>query len=387
MQKVILMKRRTFGKLNWKVSALGFGAMRLPTIGGDSAKINEPLATKMLRYAIDNGVNYLDTAYTYHGGKSEPFLRKVLRGGYREKVKLATKMPTWLVNSRQDMDKYLDEQLTRLKTEIDFYLLHGLTNERWRKLKELDVIAWAEKKIDQGKFSHFGFSFHDTCDAFKEIIDDYEGWTLCQIQYNYVDADQQAGTEGLKYAASKGLAVIVMEPVAGGRLAMTPPAQVQSLWKTSRINRTPAELALLWVWSHPEVSVALSGMSTMQQVTENVKTADGSVPPTLSKEELRFVDKLARKYKKLGFIGCTSCKYCMPCEEGVNIPEVIAFLNEFFIKPASEEVKTNYHKHIKPENQAGKCARCGKCEQKCPQHLPIRDILSRAVWVFERANQ
>jgi hypothetical protein len=381
------MKCRPFRKLNWKVSALGFGAMRLPTIGGDAAKINEPLATTMLRYAIDHGVNYLDTAYSYHGGNSETFVRKVLQEGYREKVKLATKMPTWLVNSQQDMDKYLDEQLARLKTNINFYLLHGLNKERWQKLKELNVTAWAEKKIDEGKFSHFGFSFHDTYDVFKDIIDSYDGWTLCQIQYNYVDADQQAGTEGLKYAVSKGLAVIVMEPVAGGRLSITPPRQVQSLWKKTQIKKTPAELALLWVWNHPEVSVALSGMSTMQQVTENVKTANCSVPPTLSQEELRFIDQLARKYKKLGFIGCTSCKYCMPCDEGVNIPEIIAFMNEFFIKQESEEVKTKYHEHIRPENQAKRCVRCGKCEQNCPQQLPIRDILGRAVWIFEHTGQ
>jgi len=381
------MKCRSFGKLNWKVSALGFGVMRLPTIGGDSAKINEPLATRMLRYAIDHGVNYLDTAYSYHGGNSEPFLRKALQEGYREKVKLATKMPTWLVNSRQDMGKYLDEQLARLETNIDFYLLHGLTNERWQKLEELNVTAWAEKKIDEGKFSHFGFSFHDTYGVFKDIIDSYDGWTLCQIQYNYVDADHQAGTEGLKYAASKGLAVVVMEPVGGGRLVITPPRQVQSLWKKAKTRRTPAELALLWVWNHPEVSVALSGMSTMQQVTENVKTANCSVPPTLSQEELRFVSQLARKYRKLGFIGCTSCKYCMPCDEGVSIPEIIAFVNEFFINREGEEVKTKYHENIKPENQANRCVRCGKCEQTCPQHLPIRDILGRAVWIFEHTDQ
>jgi predicted aldo/keto reductase-like oxidoreductase len=385
--KVMAMKCRRFGKLNWKVSALGFGAMRLPTIGGDSAKIDEPVATEMLRYAIDHGVNYLDSAYSYHGGNSEAFLRKVLKEGYREKVKLATKMPTWLVNSQQDMDKYLDEQLDRLKTSIDFYLLHGLNKERWQKLKELNVTAWAEKKKDEGKFSHFGFSFHDSYDVFRDIINGYDGWTLCQIQYNYVDADHQAGTEGLKYSASKGLAVVVMEPVAGGRLAITPPKQVQSLWKKTKINRKPAELALLWVWNHPEVSVALSGMSTMQQVTENVKTANCSVPPTLSQEELQFTDQLAQKYKKLGFIGCTSCRYCMPCDQGVSIPEIIAFVNEFFIKDGSEEVKTQYHKNIKLENQAKKCARCGKCEQNCPQQLPVRNILDRAVWIFEHTNQ
>jgi predicted aldo/keto reductase-like oxidoreductase len=384
--KVRAMKFRRFGRLNWKASALGFGVMRLPTIGGDAAKINKPVATRMLRYAIDHGVNYLDTAYPYHGGNSEAFLGKALQEGYREKVKLATKMPTWLINSQQDMDKYLDEQLIRLKTNIDFYLLHGLTKERWQKSKELNVIEWAEKKKDEGKFSHFGFSFHDTYDVFRDIIDSYDGWTFCQIQYNYVDADHQAGTEGLKYAASKGLAVIVMEPVAGGRLAITPPKQVQSLWKKAEIKRTSAELALLWVWNHPEVSVVLSGMSTMQQVIENVKTANHSVPPTLSQEELLFVGKLAQKYKKLGFIGCTGCRYCMPCDSGVSIPEIIASVNEFYIKDESEEVKTKYHKQIKLENQAGKCIKCGKCEQRCPQKLPIRDILGRAVWIFEKTD-
>jgi predicted aldo/keto reductase-like oxidoreductase len=385
--KVRTMKFRRFGRLKWKASALGFGIMRLPTIGGDAAKINEPVATRMLRYAIDHGVNYLDTAYPYHGGNSEAFLGKVLQKGYREKVKLATKMPTWLVNSQEDMDKYLDEQLIRLKTDTDFYLLHGITKERWQRLKELNVIEWLEKKRDEGKFSHFGFSFHDTYDVLRDIIDSYDGWTFCQIQYNYVDADHQAGTEGLRYAASKGLAVVVMEPVAGGRLAITPPKQVQSLWKKAEIKRTSAELALLWVWNHPEVSVVLSGMSTMQQVIENVKTANRSVPPTLSQEELRFVDKLAQKYKKLGFIGCTGCRYCMPCDSGVSIPEIIASVNEFYIKDGSEEVKTKYHEQIKLENQAGKCIKCGKCEQRCPQQLPIRDILGRAVWIFEKTDQ
>ena len=380
------MKLRSFGKLNWKASALGFGVMRLPFIGGDAAKIDEPLATRMIRYAIDHGVNYLDTAYSYHGGNSEPFLRKVLQEGYREKVKLATKMPTWLVNSQQDMDKYLDEQLARLETNIDFYLLHGLIKERWQKLKQLNVTAWAEKKIDEGKFSHFGFSFHDSYDVFRDVIDSYDGWTLCQIQYNYVDADQQAGTEGLKYAALKGLAVVVMEPVGGGRLSFTPPRQIQSLWKRTKIRRAPAELALLWVWNHPEVSVVLSGMSTMQQVTENVKTANCSVPPTLNREELGFVDRLAREYKRLGFIGCTSCRYCMPCDEGVNISEIIAFVNEYFIKREGEEVKTKYHERIKPGNQASRCVKCGKCEQKCPQQLPIRNILGSAAWIFEHTD-
>jgi len=378
------MEYRSFGKLNWRVSALGFGAMRLPVICNDSARIDEPEAIRMIRYAIDHGVNYVDTAYPYHRGNSEKLVGKALKDGYRENVKLATKMPTWLVNSQQDMDKYLEEQLQRLETDIDFYLLHGLTKERWQKLKALGVTNWAEKKIDDGKFKHLGFSFHDEYDAFKHIIDSYENWALCQIQYNYADAEYQAGTRGLRYAASKELAVVVMEPIAGGRLAIKPPKPVQNMWSKARVKRTQAEWALLWVWSHPEVSVALSGMSTMRQVKENVTTANRSGKNNLTREELSLVKQVTREYKKTGFIGCTSCRYCQPCPEGVNITEIISLYNEFYVKNMSDEVKTKYWEHITPESQAERCAACGKCEELCPQKLPIRDIIKRATWIFEQ---
>jgi len=381
------MKYRSFGKLDWKVSALGFGAMRLPTICNDAAKIDESEAIKMVRYAIDHGVNYIDTAYPYHGGNSEAFVGKALKDGYRENVKLATKMPTWLVNSWQDMDKYLEEQLQRLKTDIDFYLLHGLTKERWQKLQKLDVTGWAERKIDEGKFRHVGFSFHDEYDVFKNIVDSYENWTLCQIQYNYADSEYQAGTRGLRYAASKGLAVVVMEPIAGGRLTMKPPKPIQDMWSMARVRRTQAEWALLWVWNHPEVSVALSGMSTMQQVKENVETASHSDTGKLTGEELSFIDQIAKEYKKTGFIGCTACKYCSPCPEGVNITEIISLYNEFYIRSMSDEVKAKYWEHITPESQAKRCVGCGKCEELCPQQLPIRDIIKRATWIFEQEPQ
>jgi predicted aldo/keto reductase-like oxidoreductase len=377
------MKYRSFGKLDWKASVLGFGAMRLPTIGGDAARIDEPEAAKMLKYAIKHGVNYIDNAYPYHRGNSETFIGKALQDGYRDKVKLATKMPTWLVNSQQDMDKYLEEQLQRLKTNIDFYLLHGLNKERWQKLKALNVTEWLEKKIDEGKFEYLGFSFHDEYNVFKDIIDSYDNWTLCQIQYNYVDSEYQAGTRGLKYAAAKGLAVVVMEPIAGGRLAVAPPKPVKDRWDTAQVKRTQAEWALLWVWNHPEVSVALSGMSTIQQVEENARTADCSGPNMLSREEIKLIDRVARKYKKLGFIGCTGCKYCMPCPEGVNTPEIISLFNEFYTRRMTDEIRTKYWEHITPESQAKRCARCGRCEELCPQHLPIREILKSAAMIFE----
>ena len=379
------MNYRRFGKLDWKVSALGFGAMRLPILEDDSAKIDEPEATRMIRYAIDHGVNYVDTAYPYHQGSSEILLGKVLKDGYREKIKLATKMPTWLTNSRADMDKYLDEQLNRLQTDqIDFYLLHGLGKERWLKMKELDVFAWAEKAMDAGKISRLGFSFHDSFDVLKEIIDGYQNWTLCQIQYNYVESDFQAGTRGLKYAASKGLAVVVMEPVAGGKLALPPVASIQALWDQAEIKRTPAEWAFQWVWNHPEVSVVLSGMNTMQQVTENIESAERSSPNSLTPKELEIIAQVKQKYDELGMIGCTGCQYCMPCPQGVTIPKIFQLYNEYYMKGHDATVTDKYWEQIPPENQADKCAKCGKCEELCPQQLPIRRLLNNAASSFKK---
>jgi predicted aldo/keto reductase-like oxidoreductase len=389
--EVFFVKYRKFGKLDFKVSALGFGAMRLPVIGGDRSNIDEPEAIKMMRYAIDHGVNYIDTAYPYHGGQSEVVVGKALKDGYREKVKLATKMPTWQVNSQSDMDKYLDEQLSRLKIDhVDFYLLHGLRRERWEVMKKLDVFSWAEKEIDEGKIRHLGFSFHDDFEVFKQIIDGYDGWTFCQILYNYMDQDRQAGTKGLKYAASKGLAVVIMEPIAGGNLAVNPPQAIQSLWDASDIKRTPAEWALQWVWNHPEVSVVLSGMSTMQQVVENVESANRSEPGSLSAKKLQLIEKIRQKYSEYGFIGCTGCRYCVPCPQGVAIPEIFALFNEYYTKRGDEEaqkkVVEKYTETITEENGAKNCAECGECEKLCPQHLPIRRLIANAERTFERTE-
>lgn len=378
------MKYRRFGKLNWKVSALGFGAMRLPTINDEAGRIDEPEAIRMLRYAIDHGVNYVDTAYPYHRGNSEVLVCRALQNGYRKKVRLATKMPSWLVNSQEDMDKYLEEQLKRLNTQVDFYLLHGLNKERWKKLEALNVTDWAEEKIREGKFRYLGFSFHDDYDAFKEIIDSYKDWTFCQIQYNYVDQECQAGTKGLEYAASKGLAVVVMEPVAGGRLTLRPAKPILDLLEKAEMKKTQAKWALMWVWNHPEVSVALSGMSTMQQVRENVDTAERSYPNMLTKEEHDFINQIARQYKQLGFIDCSSCTYCQPCPEGVDIPAIFCLVNEYYRNNMSDDVKIKYWESITPEHQAKRCQKCGKCEELCPQQLPIRKHLRSATFMFEQ---
>jgi predicted aldo/keto reductase-like oxidoreductase len=225
------MRYRTFGKLSWRPSALGFGAMRLPILEDDPARIDEPEATRMLRATIDGGVNYVDTAYSYHRGTSESFVGRALRDGYREKVRLATKLPSWLIQAPGDFDRYLDEQLQRLETgTIDFYLLHGLGRERWHNLRDLGVLEWAERAMSGGRFNHLGFSFHDDYDAFQEIVDAYDGWAFCQIQYNYMDENHQAGVKGLRYAAERGLAVVVMEPLRGGMLAQNIPPAVRALW-------------------------------------------------------------------------------------------------------------------------------------------------------------
>jgi len=380
------MNYRHFGKkLNWKVSALGFGAMRLPFIGNDAANIDEPEAIRMIRYAIDHGVNYVDTAYVYHRENSESLVGKALKDGYRERIRLATKLPVWSVNSQQDMDNCLDLQLKKLQTDhIDFYLLHGLSQKSWEKAKQLNAVEWLEKKVDEGKIRYFGFSFHDEYNVFKEIVDSYDGWTFCQIQYNYVDADFQAGTKGLKYAASKGLAVVIMEPIAGGRLAINPSKAIQSIWDMADVKRTPAEWALQWVWNHPEVSVVLSGMSTMEQVKENVESASHSKADMLTSKELALVEQVRQKYKELGFTQCTGCRYCMPCPEGVDIPQIVSLYNEYYMKDRSDEIKSKYWEHITPESQAKRCARCGRCEEVCPQKMPIRDILSEAAFLFEQ---
>jgi predicted aldo/keto reductase-like oxidoreductase len=372
------MQYRKFGQLDFKVSALGFGAMRLPTADD---KIDEAEATKMLHYAIDHGVNYVDTAYPYHGGESEAFLGRALKDGYREKVKLATKMPSWEIETADDFDKYLDIQLERLQLEtIDFYLLHSLNKNHWPKLRDLGVREWAEKAIADGRFRHLGFSFHDDYDTFKQIIDEYE-WPMCQIQYNYMDVENQAGTKGLQYAASKGIAVVIMEPILGGKL-VGPPPSIQAIWDSAAKKHAPADWALQWLWNQPEVSVVLSGMSAMQHVEENVASADVSGIGTLTADELALYDQVRRKYKELIAIPCTSCGYCMPCPQGVDIPGNFGSYNEgiMFDKPEASRGHYGWLKFAYEEQgifdhdiRAAQCIQCGECETKCPQSIPISE--------------
>jgi predicted aldo/keto reductase-like oxidoreductase len=248
----------------------------------------------------------------------------------------------------------------------------------------LDACGWAEKKMDQGKFDHLGFSFHDSLQTFQKILDSYGNWTLCQILYNYMDANYEAGKEGLEYAASKEMAVIVMEPIAGGRLAMPLSDEIQAIWDKAKTKRTPSSWALLWVWNHPEVTVVLSGMSALAQVKENLETASIAEPGILSKEELRLYKQVASKYRRLGFVKCSACRYCQPCPNGVDVPTIISFYNEYFMKNRAGSVKREYKEKVKPRSRAKMCKRCGKCEELCPQHLPIRRIISTSSFIFDQ---
>ena len=369
------MQHRTFGKLDWKPSALGFGAMRLPILEDDSGKIDEALATRMIRTAIDAGVNYVDTAWPYHKGQSESLVGRVLQDGYRGKVKLATKMPCWLIESYEQFDVYLNQQLERLQTErIDFYLLHALNKTRWPQVRDLGVREWAEKAIASGRIGHLGFSFHDELPVFKEIVDAHD-WTFCQIMYNFMDTEFQAGREGLQYAADKGLAVIVMEPLRGGSLTLPAPAPVADLWKTAATKRSQADWALQWVWHHPEASLLLSGMSEMQHVEENLKSAANSGVGSLTAEELDLVDRASKTYRSLSPIPCTDCKYCMPCPSGVTIPRIFSIYNTFKMYGDDAGARRSYNQHTKPENRADQCVECGQCETACPQQIGIIDWL------------
>ena len=370
------MQYRMFGRLDWKVSALGFGCMRLPVKGDDPANIDEPEAIRMLRYGIDHGVNYVDTAYPYHEGNSERVVGRALKDGYREKVKLATKLPCWLVETADDFDKYLNQQLERLQTDrIDFYLLHGLNGKRWPRMRDLGTLAWAEKAIADGRIGHIGFSFHDEYPVFQEIVDAYD-WTFCQIQYNYMDIEEQAGIMGLQHAASKGLAVVIMEPLRGGRL-VDPLEPVQEIWDSAAKKRTPADWALQWLWNQPEVSVVLSGMSTMAHVEENVASADVSGPGTLTAEELALVARAREKYRQLGPIPCTACGYCMPCPNGVNIPRNLEIYNEGVMYGRPDKARRSYSVWLPEEERASACVECGECEELCPQGIAISEWMPR----------
>jgi hypothetical protein len=373
------MEYRSFGRLEWKVSALGFGAMRLPTTDGDphGNNIDEAEAVRMIRYAVDQGVNYLDTAYVYHGGNSETVVGKALADGYRRDVRIATKSPTWRIQGAEDFDRFLGEQLRRLRTDsIDFYLLHGLNRQFWRGvILKHDLLKRAEAALADGRIRHLGFSFHDNYEAFPEILDGY-GWSFCQLQYNYLDTENQAGTKGLKLAAAKGLAVVIMEPLLGGRLA-NPPAEVCELMKGGPCRRAPVEWALQWLWDQPEVSVVLSGMSTMEQVKGNIEQARNSRIGSFTPADFELIKRVRQKYLERTVVPCTKCNYCLPCRNGVNIPRNFELFNDAHLHDDLGHSSFIYRTFFPPAEHASECQACHECEPLCPQAIPISEWMPK----------
>lgn len=365
------MRYRVLGKTGVEVSVLGFGCMRLPTVEGEDGRIDEAKAVEMVRHSIDNGINYLDTAFFYHSGNSESFVGKVIEDGYREKAYVATKLPLGNVNCEEDVEKIFNEQLRRLGTDyIDFYLLHAVNNDSWEnRVLKFDIMPKLEKLKEQGKIKHLGFSFHDDLWVFKKIIDAYDGFEFCQIQFNYIDVDYQAGVEGLEYAASKGLGVIVMEPLLGGKLAVPHEKVAAKLGD----KKTPVEWALDFVWNRPEVGMLLSGMGSMQMVEDNLGYADKAAPGMLSEQELEMLSQAKGVFDEMNLVPCTGCEYCMPCPAGVQIPKVFSAFNNITVGGR------RLVKEIFPdiESNASLCKKCGKCESACPQHIKIADMLRK----------
>ncbi len=375
------MQYRKFGKLDWGVSALGFGAMRLPTIGEDQAKIDEAEAIKMIRYAADNGVNYIDSGYMYHMGQSEVLVGKALKDGYRQKMKVATKLPARMVEKAEDFDRILGEQIKKLDIDmIDFYLLHGLDKAGWEKVRDFGVLTWAEKQMAKGLIGRLGFSFHDKYDVFKDIIDSYDNWVLAQILYNYMDENEQAGRKGVEYAAGKGIALVVMEPLRGGKLAKDPPPRpVAEVYANAKRKMRGVEWALQWVWSQPEISVALSGMSTMEQVVEDVEIAERSRPGLYTAEDMEVIKKIKEAYKSLSPIPCSGCRYCQPCPQKVEIPRVFQIYNDAVMYDDMKGGQFQYNAPfgIPQDQRADKCIECFECEAKCPQKIEIPNWLKK----------
>ena len=371
------MLYRKVPKTGDELSSLGFGYMRLPLKKGGG--IDEERAIRQLRFAVDHGVNYVDTAPAYHFGRSEKVLARALADGYRSKVRLATKLPPWSVRSREDMDHILDAQLTTLNTDhIDYYLLHSLSGATWEKMKHLGVRDFLDSAKRDGRIKNAGFSFHGEFTSFKEIADAYT-WEFCQIQYNYLDEHNQAGTRGLEYAAEQQLAVMIMEPIRGGNLAGQVPEEVKRIWEESTVRRSPAEWALRWVWNHPEVTVVLSGMNDELHIDENLRVANDALPNSLTPDDLAIIARVRDTYRRLMKVNCTGCGYCMPCPAGVDIPGCFSLYNAHHLFPRDRSAKFHYFgRHgglLSNVSYAGLCRKCGRCAEICPQHIHIPEML------------
>lgn len=371
------MQYRTMPKSEDKLSALGFGCMRLPSRTG-GATIDRRAATEQVRYAIDHGVNYLDTAYLYPG--SEAFLGECLKGGYRDRVFLATKLPCGTIARREAFAEIFAEQLGRLQTDrIDYYLLHSMDGATWDRMLGLGIVGFMDGLRESGRVRHMGFSFHGSNRDFRRMVDGY-GWDFAQVQFNFLDEGFQAGIDGIRYASGRGLGIVVMEPLRGGSITNRIPEEAKAIYRDAPIRRTPAEWGLRWVWDHPEVTVVLSGMNDMANVRENIATAEDAWPNSMSAEELDVIARVREAYRFRN--GCTGCAYCLPCTVGINIPLAFSYWNKDGIEGGW--MSKMYHSVMAGaatadggRHWASSCIGCGKCEQRCPQHIPIREHLAQ----------
>ena len=373
------MQYRRFGKTGLEVSALGFGCMRFPTVKDEDGKdrIDEELAIRMVRHAIDEGVNYVDTAYPYHDGMSEIVVGKALKDGYREKTYLATKAPVWMYKGPEDFDKTLDEQLKKLDVEyIDFYLLHALNAQRWEDIVlKFGLLEKVKKAKEEGKIRHIGFSFHDDYDAFVKILDGFDEWEFCQIQMNYIDVDHQATIKGVEEVGKRDLGLVIMEPLLGGKLANP----TENVRKALGSEKEPVEWALDFLWNRPEVSLLLSGMSAMQQTEDNLLYAGRSSVGMLSDKDLAMLSETKKVNDTMALVSCTKCEYCMPCPHGLNIPKTFEAYNQTASKGMEEAKKVYESLEIKADS----CKKCKKCEKVCPQSIKISEVMTKIAEVFK----
>ncbi|WP_347713611.1 aldo/keto reductase [uncultured Fretibacterium sp.] len=378
------MLYRTIPAVGKELSILGFGCMRLPVTAGGG--IDEPAAERLMRAAFDGGINYFDTAWPYHEGKCEEFVGRAIKG-YRDRITLATKLPVWLVHEPRDMDDFLEKQLGFLRTDhVDLYLLHSLSAARWRKLTEMGALEFMERAKASGKIRHIAFSFHDGLDTFRTIVDAYP-WDMCQIQYNLLDRNFQAGAAGLEYAAAKGIGVVVMEPLKGGNISLPVPEPLRDEAREAGYSSPNlADLGLRWVWDHPGVSVVLSGMTTPEQLSQNLASADRGRPGGLSDAQRRFADRVWKFFSDRMRVPCTACAYCKPCPQGVDIPQCFTNLNTAAISGNWELQGRNYRYVLAPDRdgkRASACVSCGACVPKCPQGIPIPEKLREVAEAFE----
>ena len=371
------MKYRTMGKLGIQTSAFGLGCMRFNWAASEDSVIDEEKAIRLIRQAIDGGVTYLDTAYVYLDKTSEIVLGKALRDGYRDRVNIATKMPAEFVHNREEMEALLESELKKLQTDhIDFYLMHGINREKWEYFKSIGAPEFFDDMKKAGKIRYKCFSFHGPYDEFEYILKDCD-WDMVQIQYNFMDINNQAWTKGLELAGSLGIPVVIMEGMLGGRLAKAPD-NVQALYDAFQVKRTPVEWAFRWLCNHPEVSVVLSGCNEAEQIAENLRIFDTVEAGIMTAEELQLIDDVRAAYISRTKIGCTGCRYCMPCPNGVDIPGVFSVWNNFSLYQIDPKTDWGMTTIRKNGSGADKCIACGACEAACPQHLSIIEGLQDA---------